>query len=149
MSNYKKLLVWQETLVLIDEVYDIAMALPDYETFALSNQLRRAVVSIASNIAEGAGRGTLKDYIHFLYNAKGSAYEVETQLIICARRRFISEGAANHIIFHVKRVIWLLKKLIASLEDKMGEKPTAAREEAEQYGDMDDVDVFMPLSTQP
>ena len=98
MSNYKKLLVWQETLVLIDEVYDIAMVLPDYETFALSNQLRRAVVSIASNIAEGAGRGTLKDYIHFLYNAKGSAYEVETQLIICARRRFISEGAANHII---------------------------------------------------
>lgn len=149
MSNYKKLLVWQETLVLIDEVYDIAMVLPDYETFALSNQLRRAVVSIASNIAEGAGRGTLKNYIHFLYNAKGSAYEVETQLIICARRRFISEGVVNHIIFHVKKVIWLLKKLIASLEDKMGEKPTAAREEVEQYGEMDDVDVFMPLSTQP
>lgn len=103
MSNYKKLLVWQETLVLIDDVYDVAMGLPDYETFALSNQLRRAVVSIASNIAEGAGRGTLKDYIHFLYNAKGSAYEVETQLIICARRRFISEETANHIIYHVKK----------------------------------------------
>jgi four helix bundle protein len=149
MSNYKKLLVWQETLVLIDEVYDVAMGLPDYETFALSNQLRRAVVSIASNIAEGAGRGTLKDYIHFLYNAKGSAYEVETQLIICARRRFITAETANHIIFYVKKVIWLLKKLIASLEDKMAGKAATAREDCENYGEADDGDGFMPLSTQP
>lgn len=67
-------------------------------------------------------------------------------MIICARRRFISEETANHIIYHVKKVIWLLKKLIASLEDKMGEKSTAAREEVEEYGDMDN---FMPPSTQP
>lgn len=70
-------------------------------------------------------------------------------MIICARRRFISERITNHIIFHVKKVIWLLKKLIVSLENKMGEKPTAAREEVEEYGDMDDVDTFMPPSTQP
>lgn len=51
--------------------------------YAMTSQLRRAAVSISSNIAEGAGRGTLKEYIHFLYNARGSAYEVETQLLIC------------------------------------------------------------------
>ncbi len=88
-SDYKQLKVWQKAMDLTMEIYRLVKFLPREETYALSDQLRRAVVSIPSNIAEGHGRGTDKEFIKFLWIARGSLLEVETQLIICNRLALI------------------------------------------------------------
>lgn len=88
-SDYKQLKVWQKAMDLTMEIYRLVKFLPREETYALSDQLRRAVVSIPSNIAEGHGRGTDKDFVKFLWIARGSLLEVETQLIICNRLALI------------------------------------------------------------
>ena len=85
-TNYfKNLLVWQKAMDLVEESYQLIKLLPPYEKFSLSEQMRRAAVSIASNIAEGAGRKTKNDFIQFLSIARGSKYELETQILICIR----------------------------------------------------------------
>ena len=88
-SDYKQLKVWQKAMDLTMEIYRLVKFLPREETYALSDQLRRAVVSIPSNIAEGHGRGTDIEFIKFLWIARGSLLEVETQLIICNRLALI------------------------------------------------------------
>lgn len=90
-SDYKQLKVWQKAMDLTMEIYRLVKFLPREETYALSDQLRRAVVSIPSNIAEGHGRGTDKEFIKFLWIARGSLLEVETQLIICNRLALIKK----------------------------------------------------------
>lgn len=91
-SDYKQLQVWQKGMDLTEEVYRLVKQLPREETFALSDQLRRAAVSVPSNIAEGHGRGTDKEFIKFLTIARGSLLEVETQLLICNRLNLISSS---------------------------------------------------------
>ena len=88
-SNFKKLIVWQKSMDLVDQVYALQRRFPKNEVFGLGDQLRRAVVSIPSNIAEGHGRNSRKDYVHFLSIARGSVYETITQLNIAARLGFI------------------------------------------------------------
>jgi len=83
VSNYRDLIVWQKAMDLTVEIYRIAKKLPKEELFSLSDQMRRAAVSIPSNIAEGNGRQTKGEFQHFLRIAKGSAAELETQLLIC------------------------------------------------------------------
>ena len=83
MEDYRNLVVWQKSMDLVKQVYALTRLLPKEETFALSNQIRRAVVSIPSNIAEGYGRHSRNDYLRFLNIARGSKNEVETQLQIC------------------------------------------------------------------
>lgn len=79
MEDYRDLIVWKRSMELVRAVYALTKRLPKEETFALSNQLRRAVVSIPSNIAEGYGRNSKQDYLRFLNIARGSKNEVETQ----------------------------------------------------------------------
>ena len=88
--NYRKLIVWQKAMQLTEIVYEAVKKFPPEERYALSDQLRRAVVSIASNIAEGAGRATNKDYAHFIAIARGSVYETMTQLETAVRIGYIS-----------------------------------------------------------
>lgn len=83
MKNYRDLVVWQKGMDLVEEIYKITGFLPNEEKFGLTLQLKRAAVSIPSNIAEGFERNTIKDYIKFLSIAKASRAEVETQLLIC------------------------------------------------------------------
>jgi four helix bundle protein len=83
--DYKKLDVWNRSMDLVEHVYEITKKLPKEETYALSDQLRRAAVSIPSNIAEGQKRSGSKETIQFSYIALGSAAEVETQLILVSR----------------------------------------------------------------
>ncbi len=90
MQNYRELTVWQKSMDLVEEVYRLVKLLPREEQYALSDQLRRAVVSVPSNIAEGYGRHAAKDYLRFLNIARGSKNEVETQLLICARLNYVS-----------------------------------------------------------
>lgn len=81
-KDYKNLLVWQKGMELVKAVYVFVSTLPDNEKFGLSSQLKRSPVSIISNVAEGKGRGTKKDFRHFLIHSQGSAFELETQLLI-------------------------------------------------------------------
>lgn len=81
-NSFKDLLVWQKAMDVVKDIYLVARDLPSSEQFGLKSQICRAAVSIPSNIAEGAKRGTEKEFTHFLYIASGSAAEAETQLIL-------------------------------------------------------------------
>jgi four helix bundle protein len=91
-ASFKELIVWQRAIELTTEVYRLTAAFPSSEQFGLSNQLRRASISIASNIAEGYGRSTRGEYLQSLGYARGSTCELQTQLIIAKALGF---GAAN------------------------------------------------------
>jgi len=82
MHKVEKLKVWQRSIELAKEVYQAISELPNDETYGLSMQIKRSAVSIASNIAEGAGRNTNKEFNHFLGIANGSSYELQTQLLL-------------------------------------------------------------------
>ena len=119
MKSYKNMLVWQEARALKQDVYDLTYRFPKSELYAMTSQLRRAATSIGLNIAEGAGRGTVRDYIHFLYNARGSCYEVETALLYSVDLHYITEKDLAPILRKNAKVSWLINKLIDGLEQKM------------------------------
>ena len=91
INGFKELIVWQRAMDLAAEVYRLARRLPKEETFSLGDQMRRAAVSIPSNIAEGYGRKTKRDYANFLLMARGSTFETETQLLLCTRVGYLTE----------------------------------------------------------
>ena len=89
--HYKDLIVWQKAMDLTTEIYRLTKNLPKDELYGLTNQLRRATVSIPSNIAEGNARTSTGDYVRFLSIARGSTAEVETQLLICVRLEYLTQ----------------------------------------------------------
>ena len=89
--HYKDLTVWQKAMDLTTEVYHLTKNLPKDELYVLTNQIRRAAISIPSNIAEGNGRASTGDYVRFLIIARGSVSEVETQLLICVRLDYFTQ----------------------------------------------------------
>ena len=91
MNSYKDLVLWQKAMALVKEVYRLVKKLPREEQYALSEQIRRSAVSIPSNIAEGYGRNSKNAYIHFLKIARGSKFELETQLLICVEIGYLTE----------------------------------------------------------
>jgi four helix bundle protein len=90
-QSFKDLTVWQRAIALTVSVYRLTSAFPDSEKFGLTSQMRRAAVSIASNIAEGYGRASRGEYVQFLWHARGSCSEVETQLVIAIELGFGSK----------------------------------------------------------
>ena len=111
------MVVWQRSMELVKLVYGLTKQLPREETFALSNQLRRAVVSIPSNIAEGYGRNSKQDYLRFLNIARGSKNEVETQLQICLMLDYLRPEAIAEAQAVCTEVGKMLNALIASIEN--------------------------------
>lgn len=91
MNNYKKLNVWISSISLVKNIYNLTRKFPKEEMFVLTQQLRRAAISIPSNIAEGAGRNSNAQFKNFLQISIGSCFEVETQLIISKELEYISE----------------------------------------------------------
>lgn len=91
MRNFRNFVVWNEAIDLADRIYSICGEFPKSELFALSDQMRRAAVSIPSNVAEGSSRTSDVEFAHFLEIAMGSTFEVETQLQIAHRRGFVTE----------------------------------------------------------
>ena len=89
MKDHKDLDVWKESMLLAEDIYELTKVFPSEEKYGLSSQIKRAVVSIPSNIAEGAGRKGDKEFIQFLYIAMGSLSELETQLILSDRLQFV------------------------------------------------------------
>jgi four helix bundle protein len=114
-ASYKDLIVWQRAVQLTSEIYRFTSSFPASEQFGLTNQLRRASVSIPSNIAEGCGRNTKGEFLQFLGHAKGSNYELQTQLIISETLGFGSKerrDTATHLSADVSRLlIALIRKL--------------------------------------
>ena len=96
--NYTELDVWKYSRELVKLVYVLTKSFPKEEMYALTNQIRRSVVSVPSNIAEGIGRQSNKETIHFLYIAKGSLFEVETQLYLSFDLEYISETELKAIL---------------------------------------------------
>ena len=86
---YKDMKVWQKSMDLVEEIYRITSFLPKEEQYGLVSQMRRAAVSIPSNIAEGQSRHTVREYVNFLYVSEGSKSELDTQLEICLRLGFL------------------------------------------------------------
>ena len=89
MKNYKKLIVWQKSIQLTKDIYRLVKLLPKEETYGLSDQMRRAAISVPSNISEGNARDTQGEVVHFLSIAQGSLAELETQLILCSELEYI------------------------------------------------------------
>ena len=121
IKNYKDLLVWQKAMDLTVEVYRLVKFLPREETYALSDQMRRAVVSIPSNIAEGHGRNSTKEYVKFLFVARGSQAELETQLQICIRLKYFSKDEADVALSLCDELNRMLNGLINSLRSRIND----------------------------
>ena len=112
IEDYKDLIVWQRSMELAEEVYRLVKKLPKEELFALSDQIRRAVISIPSNIAEGYERHSTKEYIHFLSIAKGSKAELETQLLLCTKIHYLNNSDIEKSISLIQEI----GKMINSLQ---------------------------------
>ena len=117
-SDYRQLKVWQKAMDLTVEIYNLVKRLPREETYALSDQMRRAVVSIPSNIAEGQGRNSDKEFINFLSIARGSVWELETQIEICERLHYIDSELASKVYSLTTEVSKMLNSLSNSLKSK-------------------------------
>ena len=113
--TYQDLIVWQKSIDLVKDCYGLTETFPQREIYGLSQQLRRAAVSIPSNIAEGNGRESRKDYIHFLNISRGSLKEVETQLIISEKLGFIQKIQLADILKKTEEIGRMLNGLIRSL----------------------------------
>ncbi|MFA7285310.1 MAG: four helix bundle protein [Candidatus Paceibacterota bacterium] len=113
--SYKDLIVWQKSYELVKIVYKITSKLPQSEVFGLQSQIRRCVVSIVSNIAEGSSRKTRKDYAHFLNMSYGSVAESETQLFLCRDLYNIDISEALSLLTEISK---MLRVIINKLEPK-------------------------------
>lgn len=119
MHNYKELTVWQKSVDLATTVYRATSNFPKHEVYGLTSQIRRCSVSISSNIAEGAGRSSNREFARFLKIANGSAYELETQLIISKNLSYLADKSfeeLNQSLIEIQKMLYtLLKKLINEL----------------------------------
>lgn len=118
LKNYKELKVWQRSYQLCLEIYKITKRFPNEEKYGLTSQIRRAAVSVPSNIAKGYGRKTTPEYIRFLYIAYGSNCEMETQILLSKDLGYIKTGKLEILKEKVGEVERMLKALIKSLEKK-------------------------------
>ena len=109
--------VWQVAMSLAEDVYGVVAKFPKDEQFALSSQLRRAVVSVPSNIAEGFGRESTKDFLHFIAMARGSLYEVRTQIELARRLGYI--GNPEAIFDKVDRTAMMMNSLSSKLRNRL------------------------------
>ena len=116
--EYTELEVWIETRKLTNLVYEITNGFPKEELYALTNQIRRCSISIPSNIAEGCGRQTAKDIVHFLHISRGSIYELETQFYLALDQKYVSQNDFESIIKQIQSCKRLLNGFINYYKNK-------------------------------
>ncbi len=116
--SYRELLVWQKAKGLAVQIYQATDQFPRAENYGLTSQIRRAAVSVASNIAEGQGRLTPGEFIHFLGQARGSLLELDTQLAIALDLNYLQPETHGKIDHESYQVLGLLNRLIESLRKK-------------------------------
>ncbi|WP_298320480.1 four helix bundle protein [uncultured Aquimarina sp.] len=116
MHRFKDLEIWKKSRVFCSSVYDITSRFPETEKFGLTNQLRRAAVSIPSNIAEGSSRNSNKDFSRFLQITLGSAYEIETQLLISLDLKFIDQAELDALLKDLESIVKMTSKFKSTLK---------------------------------
>ncbi|HUL03580.1 MAG TPA: four helix bundle protein [Gemmatimonadales bacterium] len=115
VRGYRDLLVWQRAMAVVADVYRLTDAFPNHERYGLAQQMRRAAVSVPSNIAEGHGRDHLGDYLRLLSIAKGSLTEMETQVLIAGRLGYVEKGEEDGILKSTDEVGKMLSGLTKAL----------------------------------
>lgn len=110
--NYKDLKVWQKSMDLTIEIYDLIKYLPKAEAFIIADQMKRAAISVPSNIAEGHGRSTNKDFIKFLSISRGSLLELETQTELCLRLGYINNAQSESLNCKIEEICKMINGLI-------------------------------------
>ena len=116
MKNHKDLDVWKLAMDLVEDIYSMAKQFPKNEVYGLTSQIKRAVVSVSSNIAEGAGRKGSKEFVQYLYISMGSLAEVETQILLAQRLKFVTD--VDHILEKIVNTRQMLNGLIRYLDRK-------------------------------
>jgi four helix bundle protein len=114
-KSYRELIVWQKAMVLARRTYELSQGLPKGEVYGLLAQMRRAAVSVPSNIAEGHGRLTDCQFRHFLGNARGSLYEMQTQLELAGSLGYLNSRAVDEFLADGSEVARLLNGLISAM----------------------------------
>ena len=118
VNSYRDLLVWQKSMDLVVDTYKAVSAFPKEEIYGLTSQIKRAVVSVPSNIAEGSSRRSKQEFMRFINIAKGSLAELETQFIVALRLNFIKEDILKTILSKSDEIGRMMQGLYSSLEKK-------------------------------
>jgi four helix bundle protein len=119
VDSFKDLIVWQKGIALVNEIYRVTRHFPKEELYGLTSQARRAAISVPTNVSEGWGRGTTKNYIQFLEISRGSLYELHTLIIISANQEFLNPEKCTEIEFTINEIGRILNALITKLESKI------------------------------
>ncbi len=116
MRDFKKLLIWQLGMEIVDRVYNIIPALPADERFEIRSQMTRSAVSIPGNIAEGSAKTSQKDYTRYCEISLGSTFELETQLLVGQRRKWTEEEKVSELLVMINSEQKMLTKFIEKIE---------------------------------
>ena len=117
IKTHKDLIVWKKSVVFVTEIYKFTSSLPDNEKFGIISQLRRAAVSIPTNIAEGAARHSTKEFIQFIYISLGSVSEIDTLLLIVGNLKYADVSELSKLNFQADEIKKMLTALIKSLKN--------------------------------
>lgn len=116
IKTYRDLVVWQRAMALAKQIYLLTQSFPKVEQFGLTQQLRRSVVSLASNIAEGNGRGSTHDYIRFLHIARGSPFESQTQIELAHQLTCFQATDADSLLRNCNEIERMLNTILTKLQ---------------------------------
>jgi four helix bundle protein len=126
-SSFKDLIAWQKAMELVTTIYDVTDAVPPHEQFGLTSQLRRAAVSVPSNIAEGKAHYSNRDFVRFLRHARGSLAEIETQILIAQQRNYLAAADVAQLTPQLDELGRILSGLINSLNTKENAQDSGLR----------------------
>jgi len=115
IAGYQDLWVWQRSMDLVERVYRLTASFPQSEQWGLTSQMRRAVISVPSNIAEGYGRQATGEYRHHLSIGRGSLLELETQVLLSKRLKYFHSSDADSVIIEIEQISKMLATLISKL----------------------------------
>jgi four helix bundle protein len=118
MSNFRNLLVWQKSMSLTTKIYNSTKQFPKEEIFGLTSQIRRSSISIPSNIAEGFGRDSNKEYLRFLNISIGSLFEMQTQLEIAKNIQYLNEEEFNNLYKNSREIERMLVSFISKIKER-------------------------------
>jgi four helix bundle protein len=115
-TSVRDLIAWQQAMDLVEMLYKLTAKFPREEIYGLTSQARRAAVSVASNIAEGQGRNSTKEFVQFLGMAHGSLIELETQVLIALRLKYVEQPETDEVVKQIERVRRLINGLMQSFQ---------------------------------
>jgi four helix bundle protein len=115
MRNFKKLMIWQVGMQIVDKVYDVVPFLPNEEKFGLRLQMTKSATSIPSNIAEGSAKRSQKDYLRFVEISLASSFELETHSLVVQNRRWVSDELISELLVLVEKEQKMISKFIEKL----------------------------------